>query len=305
MKQTIYKSGLSAILLLAGMLTGCIKDDMSITNGTGEAAIEVQLQTYAVNSDSNAANEGELIVKSAHVFIFNADNVLENAGNTVVGTTTSTGEVINASGTLNAKWKVNEGNKDIYIVTNPGAELAGRLSSMSATNGLTKSTLEAVLTNEANFSTDVAGFSSNGMIMSGKVTAAAVSNTNTTVTVGVTRRHARIEFMLRKSKELEGSTVEVKSVKFKDQIRKTLVFGIGTHRCYVRCRREDDDDKHHSATGHDRSMVGCTCGLHPGYKLLYFRASYRHQSRLPRNGGFDRRQRLHAACVHLFDSNWH
>ena len=224
MKQTIYKSGLSAILLLAGILTGCIKDDMSITNGTGEAAIEVQLQTYAVNSDSNAANEGELIVKSAHVFIFNEDDVLENAGNTVVGTTTSTGEVINASGTLNAKWKVNEGNKDIYIVTNPGEELAGRLSSMSATNGLTKSTLEAVLTNEANFATDVAGFSSNGMIMSGKVTAAAVSNTNTTVTVGVTRRHARIEFMLRKSKELEGSTVEVKSVKFKDQIRKTLVF---------------------------------------------------------------------------------
>ena len=223
----IYKIGFVG-LLLAGMLTGCMKDDTTVAVGEGDATIQIQLQTYAVNSDSNAAGDAELIVKSAYVFIFNEYGVLENAGNTAVGTPTATGEVIDASGTLNASWKVYAGTKDLYVVANPGQELSGRLATMSATNGLDKATLEAVMTAEDKFLEDVAAFATKGMIMSGKTEAAPVSGSGTKITVPLRRRHARIDLHMRRAKDLEGAEVKVKGVKLKDQIRKTYAFDISS-----------------------------------------------------------------------------
>lgn len=219
----IYKIGFVG-LLLAGVLTGCMKDDTTVALGEGDVTIQIQLQTYAVNSDSNAAGDAELIVKSAYVFIFNEYGVLENAGKTAVGTPTATGEVIDSSGTLNASWKVYAGTKDVYVIANPGQELSGRLATMSATNGLDKATLEAVMTAEDKFLEDVAAFATKGMIMSGKTEAAPVSGSGTKITVPLKRRHARIDLHMRRAKDLEGAEVKVKGVKLKDQIRKTYAF---------------------------------------------------------------------------------
>ncbi|MDD2594289.1 MAG: hypothetical protein PHD11_00545 [Bacteroidales bacterium] len=216
------------ILLLCMVLTsGCVWESYAPEEGKGDANIGMELSTYAVNSGDANALEHELIIKKAYVFIYNAAGVLENAGKTKVSTLTSTGEVIDAAKKLNATWRVIGGNKDIYVVVNPGRIMSERLEHPAIFSD--KTTLENVVINEEAFAEDVSAFADSGMVMTTKISAFAVSS-DTTVQAVVKRRHGRIDLSVRKAKDLEGATVIVKSVKLKKgQTHMTDLFDFADH----------------------------------------------------------------------------
>ncbi len=200
----------AVLFAVAAVLSGCTKDELGGGNGGSEDGLkDFEISTYAtVNNDANART-GEDKIFSAMVYIYQAGtDKLDNADSREVSVLTSIGEVVDNNGKLNKTWRVPVGNKDVYVVANPRPELKTRL-----TASLTQAQLQALLTADSNreFMETIGDIPTKGMLMSGKKLNVAVSPefAKVTGTVEVTRRMARIEFMLRKSKELEGSTVKV------------------------------------------------------------------------------------------------
>lgn len=222
--------GLAAMMLAVGIVSfGCSKTDFVDDRGGHEGDMQnFQINTYATVNDDANARTGEDKIFSAMVYIYKSGtDILENKESREVSALTSIGEVVDDAGKLNKTWRVPVGSKDVYVVANPDAELKPRL-----TGALTQAQLQALLTSasQTDFNTAVNGIATNGMLMTGKKMAVSVSPESATVsaTVEVTRRQARIDLMLRRSKELDGVVVAVKSVKFKDQICQGSVYPLTT-----------------------------------------------------------------------------
>lgn len=218
-----------ALTLVAAALSACVKEGTPSGEGYDQTVIRnLEISTRALVNDDGNATTGEDKIYSAMVYIFQAGtDVLDNPSSMEVSTLTSIGEVVDDAGKLNKMWRVPVGSKDVFVVANPDAELKSRL-----TNSLTQAQLKSLLTSstQSNFTAAVADISTKGMLMSGSKTGISVSPENATVTgtIPVTRRLARISLMLRKAKELEGATVIVKSIRFKDQVYQGSVYPVST-----------------------------------------------------------------------------
>lgn len=212
-KYNIFGKWVFVLLLTAG-LGGCIRDDASAgSDKTVDMALS--LDTYAGNTDPNAS-ANEAAVKSAWVYIFNENGVLENPGQTSVPLTPS-GEATDASDRLNRTWRVTVGRKDIYVLLNAGHILRNNTAvSLASYNPYSKAELETLMTDPANFAADFPAAGSAGMLMSGKLDA-TVSTASSVATVPVARRYARIDLQLRRKADLAGAAVIVKSTTLKNR----------------------------------------------------------------------------------------
>lgn len=194
------------MLLLAAGLCGCIKDDTS--GGRETVDMVLSLDTYAGGSDPNAS-VNESAVKSAWVYIFNEHGVLENPDATSVPLASS-GEAADAAGKLNRTWRVAIGRKDVYVLLNAGRLTHdGSAVDLSVYNPHSKSELESLMTDPANFSADFPAAGVSGMLMSGKLDV-NVSSQTSLVTVPVARRYARIDLYLRRKSDLTGAAILVR-----------------------------------------------------------------------------------------------
>lgn len=219
----------AVLFAVAAVLSGCTKDELGGGIGGSEDGLkDFEISTYATVNDDANARTGEDKIFSAMVYIYQAGtDKLDNADSREVSVLTSIGEVVDNTGKLNKTWRVPVGNKDVYVVANPHPELKTRL-----TASLTQAQLQALLTanDVPQFKVATANIGTQGMLMSGKKTGIAVSPefAKVTGTVEVTRRMARIEFMLRKSKELEGSTVQVTKLTYKGLAHYGSVYPLST-----------------------------------------------------------------------------
>lgn len=208
------------MLLLAAGLCGCIGDDISVGNNTVDMVLS--LDTYAAGDDPNASTN-ETVAKSAWVYIFNENGVLENPGATSVPLAHS-GEAADAAGKLNRTWRVAVGRKDIYVLLNAGhLTRNGTAVELASFNPYSKAELETLMTDPANFATDFPAEGTDGMLMSGKLDVNVTSQTSL-VTVPVARRYARIDLGLRRKADLAGATVVVRSVTFKNRRETAAAF---------------------------------------------------------------------------------
>ncbi|WP_295962458.1 hypothetical protein [uncultured Alistipes sp.] len=199
----------ACVLLAAAGLYGCVRDSASGYDGE-TVDMQLALDTYAASADPNAS-ANEAAVKSAWVYIFNEHGVLENPGKTAVPLNTS-GEAVDAAGRLNHTWRVVVGRKDIYVLLNAGVLTRdGAAIDLSAYTPYSKTELETLMTDPANFAADFPAAGSAGMLMSGKLSA-NVSTAALVATVPVARRYARIDFNLRRKADLAGAAVVVRSV---------------------------------------------------------------------------------------------
>lgn len=200
-------------LLLSALLYGCAADD---TDGAaGMVDLKLALNTYAADDDPNAS-ANEAAVRSARVYIFNESGTLENPGKTSV-LPASSGFAADGSGRLNKTWRVTVGRKDIYVLLNAGyLTHGGSTVDLASYNPGSKTELEELMTDPANFSTDFPAAGSAGMLMSGKVSA-NVTSAASVATIPVERRYARIDLNLRRKAGLAGATVVVRSTTFENR----------------------------------------------------------------------------------------
>lgn len=190
---------LLCLLLLAAALGSCQKDPAD-DSAVDKAKITLSLGTYAVNSDDNALLN-ELAIASAYVYIFNAGGYLENYGEVKVPIDTSTGEAVDNANKLNRTWSVLRGQKNIYVLINPGKLLFPDGSQPNLESyDFTEAQLQSLRNDPASFDTEFSE-TSQGMLMSGKVEV-NVSTASQIVTVPVARRYAGIELRVRKKSDV-------------------------------------------------------------------------------------------------------
>lgn len=190
---------LLCLLLLAAALGSCQKDPAD-DSAVDKAKITLSLGTRAVNSDDNAVGN-ELTIVSAYVYIFNAGGYLENAGEVKVPIDTSTGEAVDNANKLNRTWSVLRGQKNIYVLINPGKLLFPDGSQPNLESyDFTEAQLRSLCNDPASFDTEFS-FESDGMLMSGKVEV-NVSTASQTVTVPVARRYAFIQLGIKKKSDI-------------------------------------------------------------------------------------------------------
>ncbi|WP_197408235.1 hypothetical protein [Alistipes onderdonkii] len=194
-------------LLLSAFLYGCAEDNTD--GGAGMVDLKLALNTYAAGDDPNAS-ANEVAVGSAWVYIFNEHGVLENPGRTAVLPAPS-GSAADGSGRLNDTWRVTVGRKDIYVLLNAGhLTRSGTAVDLASYNPYSKTELETLMTDPANFPADFSAAGSGGMLMSGKLST-NVTSAASMATVPVERRYARIDLSLRRKADLVGAAVVVKS----------------------------------------------------------------------------------------------
>lgn len=141
---------------------------------------------------------------------FNEHGALENPGRTAVLPAPS-GSAADGSGRLNDTWRVTVGRKDIYVLLNAGhLTRSGTAVDLASYNPYSKTELETLMTDPANFPADFPAAGSSGMLMSGKLST-NVTSAASMATVPVGRRYARIDLSLRRKADLVGAAVVVKS----------------------------------------------------------------------------------------------
>ena len=218
-KYTVLQT-LALILLLSAVFYGCAKD--STYGGDKTVDMQLALDTYAVGDDPNASSDNEELIKSAWVYIFNENGVLENPGKTAVPVASS-GEAADGNGRLNHTWRVTVGPKDIYVLLNAGRlTREGRVVDLDTYNPFSKAELESLITDPTAFATDFPASGNAGMLMSGKL-GTTVSAATSLVSVPVARRYARIDLNLRRKADLTGAAVVVKNTKFRNRREKAYV----------------------------------------------------------------------------------
>lgn len=118
--------------------------------------LKLALNTYAAGDDPNAL-ANEVAVGSAWVYIFNEHGALENPGRTAVLPAPS-GSAADGSGRLNDTWRVTVGRKDIYVLLNAGhLTRSGTAVDLASYNPYSKTELETLMTDPANFPADFSG----------------------------------------------------------------------------------------------------------------------------------------------------
>ncbi|WP_162272058.1 hypothetical protein [Alistipes provencensis] len=218
-KYTVLQT-LALILLLSAVFYGCAKD--STYGGDKTVDMQLALDTYAVGDDPNASSDNEELIKSAWVYIFNENGVLENPGKTAVPVASS-GEAADGNGRLNHTWRVTVGPKDIYVLLNAGRlTREGRVVDLDTYNPFSKAELESLITDPTAFAADFPASGNAGMLMSGKL-GTTVSAATSLVSVPVARRYARIDLNLRRKADLTGAAVVVKSTTLKNRREKAYV----------------------------------------------------------------------------------
>lgn len=224
-KYTVLQT-LALILLLSAVFYGCAKD--STYGGDKTVDMQLALDTYAVGDDPNASSDNEELIKSAWVYIFNENGVLENPGKTAVPVASS-GEAADGNGRLNHTWRVTVGPKDIYVLLNAGRlTREGRVVDLDTYNPFSKAELESLITDPTAFAADFPASGNAGMLMSGKL-GTTVSAATSLVSVPVARRYARIDLNLRRKADLTGAAVVVKNTKFRNRREKPM--------CWLRDRK--------------------------------------------------------------------
>ena len=152
-------------LLLSAFLYGCAEDNTD--GGAGMVDLKLALNTYAAGDDPNAL-ANEVTVGSAWVYIFNEHGALENPGKTAVLPAPS-GSAADGSGRLNDTWRVTVGRKDIYVLLNAGhLTRSGTAVDLASYNPYSKTELETLMTDPANFPADFLAAGSSGMLMSSR-----------------------------------------------------------------------------------------------------------------------------------------
>lgn len=189
------------------LFAGCTKEPAE-SSDAAPVRITLSLGTYAVNEDPNALPE-EMEIASAYVYIFNAGGYLENPGAVEIPLDTTTGEAIDSGNNLNRTWTVLQGQKNIYVLINPGTMLLHNgLQPDLASYPFTERELLSLRNSAATFDSDFSGTKPEGLLMSGKVHV-DVSGTAQTVTIPVVRRYAAIEFQLCKKADLTDVVVKL------------------------------------------------------------------------------------------------
>ena len=189
------------------LFAGCTKEPAE-SSDAAPVRITLSLGTYAVNDDPNALLE-ELEIASAYVYIFNAGGYLENLEAVEIPLNTTTGEAIDSGNNLNRTWTVLQGQKNIYVLINPGTMLLHNgLQPDLASYPFTERELLSLRNSASTFDSDFSGTKPEGLLMSGKVHV-DVSGTAQTVTIPVARRYAAIEFELCKKADLTDVAVKL------------------------------------------------------------------------------------------------
>ncbi|WP_462352971.1 hypothetical protein [Alistipes timonensis] len=211
-------------LLLSGLLYGCAEDHTD--GGVRTVDLQLALNTYAASDDPNAS-ANETAVGSAWVYIFNEHGALENPGRTAVLPGPS-GSAADGSGRLNDTWRVTVGRKDIYVLLNAGhLTRGGTAVDLASYNPYSKTELETLMTDPANFTADFPAAGSAGMLMSGKLST-NVTPVASVATVPVERRYARVDLRLRRKADLTGAGVVVKSTTFENRRETAHAFAPAT-----------------------------------------------------------------------------
>lgn len=216
----------------ATLLTGicvafgsCTSDLPDTAETNRKVVMEMGLRSYVPFGDTDSPVAiAESAVTSAYVYIFNANGTLENKGQTKV--VPSGGSPI-VGGQMNKTWSVYEGQKDIYVMLNPGTitTAAGVAINLDTYNPTNKVALEAVLTAADKFADDFKPAHANGMLMTGKALAQSVTAASSSVTVDVARRYSRVAVSVCKEDRLNDYVVEIQKISLKNHSVQTKLWG--------------------------------------------------------------------------------
>lgn len=220
-KTKLFPQFLLGVIILA--VTSCIKDADLGTVADGKN-LRIALSNYVADPQ---ALPDEQVIKSAYVYIFNKDMILENPTSIQVSNSPS---VVDGSGYLNAEWRVTPGEKYLFVIANPTAEVAAKLDH---TLDNIPNKLLSLVTSEANFTNDVDAFGTKGMMMSGpdcqdgnfaKHKFIVPEDGNHAQPVTITRNYARINLKLKVDPEIESRDIKIRKVTLKRQYMKVGVF---------------------------------------------------------------------------------
>lgn len=209
----------AAFLIMCG--TSCT-DEVDQEHPYSTKKVTLSLSTRSITGDPNViTGSGEELIKTAYVLIYQPDGKLENIGDVFVDVPyTFGGEIVDGTSRINKTWKVTAGSKDVYVILNPSASIINSVG----TAGVGKDKLEKIVTSADDYKTVFidGGLKINGGLMTGSGNF-NVSQSNSEITVPVTRRFARIDLELKKAIDLSNK-VEITGLKFTNYSVQTKIF---------------------------------------------------------------------------------
>lgn len=176
-------------LLLSAFLYGCAEDNTD--GGAGMVDLKLALNTYAAGDDRMPWRTKSRSDRRGSIFSTNTGRSKIPAE--PLSCPAPSGSAADGSGRLNDTWRVTVGRKDIYVLLNAGhLTRSGTAVDLASYNPYSKTELETLMTDPANFPADFPAAGSSGMLMSGKLST-NVTSAASMATVPVGRRYARID----------------------------------------------------------------------------------------------------------------